>query len=99
MTLKWTITEINAVDSVIKSVKYYVEMAENGNSVDSEGYWYFDDKQLSDNLTEEEVIEWVRQATMKDGKNMVEARLAEQLSNLAKSVNLPWKPATFKLPV
>jgi len=37
-------------------------MAGNGNSVDSEGYWYFDDKQLSDNLTEEEVIEWVRQA-------------------------------------
>lgn len=97
--LKWTITEINAVDSVIKSVKYYVEMAENGNSVDSEGYWYFDDKQLSDSLTEEEVIEWVRQATMKDGKNMVEARLAEQLSSLAKSVNLPWKPTTFKLPV
>ena len=66
-------------------------MSENDNSVDSEGYWYFDDKQLSDSLTEEEVIEWVRQATMKDGKNMVEARLAEQLSNLAKSVKNPVK--------
>ena len=99
MSLKWTITELNAVDGVIKSVKYLAELSENNQKVESEGYWYFDqnDGNPLESLTEDQVIEWVRQATMKDGQNMVEQRLTEQMNALAKPVNLPWKPAVFKL--
>lgn len=97
--LKWSITEMNAVDSVIKSVKYKVAMIEGDKNIESEGYWYFDENGGNpiESLTEETVIEWVRQATMKDGQNMVETRLAEQLANITQPVQLPWKPAIFKL--
>ena len=97
--LKWTITEMNAVEGVIKSVKYLAELSENGQKVESEGYWYFEqnDGLPISALTENNVIEWVRQATMKDGQNMVEQRLIEQLNALAKPVQLRWIPAKFKL--
>jgi hypothetical protein len=99
MILKWSITEMNAIEGVVKSVKYLAELSENDQKVQSEGYWYFDENggnPLS-SLTEDDVIEWVRQATMKDGQNMVEQRLIEQINAIAKPVQLPWKPAVFKL--
>jgi hypothetical protein len=97
--MKWTITELNAIEGVIKSVKYLVEMSKDGKNVASEGYWYFEqDGGLPISaLTEDNVIEWVRQATMKNGQNMVETRLAEQLAAMSEPVQLPWKPAIFKL--
>jgi len=99
MILKWSITEMNAIEGVIKSVKYLSELSNNEQKVQSEGYWYFeqDDGIPISALTEENVIEWVRQATMKDGQNMVEQRLIEQMNAMAKPVQLPWKPAVFKL--
>jgi hypothetical protein len=99
MILKWTITEMNAVNGVIKSVKYHAELSKSGKMVASEGYWYFEqsDGIPISALTEENVIEWVRQATMKDGQNMVEARLLEQLEAITEPISLPWKPAIFKL--
>jgi len=99
MILKWSITEMNAIEGVVKSVKYLAELSDNDQKVQSEGYWYFDqnDGNPLESLTEDQVIEWVRQATMKDGQNMVEQRLIEQMNAIAKPVQLPWKPAVFKL--
>jgi hypothetical protein len=99
MILKWSITEMSAIEGVVKSVKYHAEMSEGDKTVASEGYWYFDENGGNplESLTEEAVIEWVRQATMKDGQNMVEARLLEQLNAITEPVSLPWKPAKFKL--
>ena len=99
MILKWSITEMNAIEGVVKSVKYLAELSDNDQKVQSEGYWYFDENGGNplESLTEDDVIEWVRQATMKDGQNMVEQRLIEQLNALEKPVQLPWKPAIFKL--
>lgn len=99
MILKWSITEMNAIEGVVKSVKYLAELSENDQKVQSEGYWYFDENGGNplESLTENIVIEWVRQATMKDGQNMVEQRLIEQMNAMAKPVQLPWKPAVFKL--
>ena len=99
MILKWSITELNAIEGVVKSVKYLATLSDNDQMVESEGYWYFDqnDGNPLESLTEDQVIEWVRQATMNDGQNMVEQRLIEQMNALAKPVNLPWKPAVFKL--
>jgi hypothetical protein len=99
MILKWSITEMNAIEGVVKSVKYLAELSDNDQKVQSEGYWYFDQNGGNplESLTEDQVIEWVRQATMKDGQNMVEQRLIEQMNAIAKPVQLPWKPAVFKL--
>lgn len=99
MILKWSITEMNAIEGVVKSVKYIATLSDNDQMVESEGYWYFDQNGGNplESLTEDQVIEWVRQATMKEGQNMVEQRLIEQMNALAKPVNLPWKPAVFKL--
>lgn len=99
MILKWSITEMNAIEGVVKSVKYFAELSDNDQKVQSEGYWYFDENGGNplESLTEDQVIEWVRQATMKDGQNMVEQRLIEQMKAIAKPVQLPWKPAVFKL--
>ena len=90
---------MNAIQGVVKSVKYLAELSDNDQKVQSEGYWYFDQNGGNplESLTEEVVIEWVRQATMKDGKNMVEGRLLEQLNAITEPVSLPWKPAKFKL--
>jgi len=45
---------------------------------------------LSD-VKEEDVIAWVKQDAMREGKNIIESRLEEQLANLAKDkVKLPW---------
>ena len=90
---------MNAIEGVVKSVKYLAELSENDQKVQSEGYWYFDQNGGNplESLTEDDVIEWVRQATMKDGQNMVEQRLIEQMNAMAKPVQLPWKPAVFKL--
>jgi len=99
MILKWSITEMNAIEGVVKSVKYLAELSDNDQKVQSEGYWYFDQNGGNplESLTEDQVIEWVRQATMKNGQNMVEQRLIEQMNAMAKPVQLPWKPAVFKL--
>ena len=49
--------------------------------------------------TEESVIEWVRQATMKNGINAVELRLKEQVEAQMEALHLPWKAKTFKVTV
>jgi hypothetical protein len=99
MMLTWKITEMNAVSGVVKSVKYLATLSDNDKKVESEGYWYFDENGGNplESLTENQVIEWVRQATMKDGENMVEQRLIDQFAAISEPVQLPWVPAKFKL--
>ena len=52
-----------------------------------------------DGATEEAVIEWVRQATMKNGINAVESRLIEQYEAQISAIHPPWKAKTFKVTV
>jgi hypothetical protein len=95
--LTWKITDMQAVDGVIKAVKYHVQLADGGNSVETEGYCY-----LSGNggtpvaeLTEEQVIGWVKEVCPE-----IENVLRMQLNNVQpEEVALPWRPATFKLSV
>lgn len=93
----WQITDMQAVDGVIKNVKYHAQLEQNGKKVETEGYCYFDsnDGVPIESLTEENVINWVKTAMP-----TIEPRLQEQMNALdVQSVNLPWKPATFKLPI
>jgi len=90
--MDWKILDIEAKDGVITSAKYYVS---NGK-VDTEGNWYFTEggSHPFDQVTEEMVIGWIKAETMKDGKNIIESRLEEQLEQPARAVP-PWLPQTF----
>jgi len=90
--MDWRILGIEAKDGAVTSAKYYVT---NG-TVDTEGNWYFPEigQVPFDQITEEMVIVWIKEATMKDGKNIIESRLEEQSEQPTKVIP-PWLPQTF----
>jgi hypothetical protein len=98
-TYKWKIHEIDANEGLITEVKYSVLARDIDLTVETEGYWRFGDPVLRKPLLEvkeEDVIAWVKADSMREGVNIIESRLAEQLANLAKDkVKLPWVPQVF----
>jgi len=98
-TYKWKIHEIDATEGLITVVKYSVLARDIDLTVETEGYWRFGDPVLRKPLLEvkeEDVIAWVKADSMREGVNIIESRLAEQLANLAKDkVKLPWVPQVF----
>ena len=99
ITHTWKIHEIDATDGLITDVKYSVVARELDTTVETEGYWRFGDPVLRvpfDQVTEENVIDWVRSDSMQDGKNIIESRLEEQVITLEKQkVVPPWLPQIF----
>jgi hypothetical protein len=98
-TYKWKIHEIDATEGLITEVKYSVLARDIDLTVETEGYWRFGDPVLRKPLLEvkeEDVIAWVKADSVREGVNIIESRLAEQLANLAKDkVKLPWVPQVF----
>ena len=98
-TYKWKIHEIDATEGLITEVKYSVLARDIDLTVETEGYWRFGDPVLRKPLLEvkeEDVIAWVKADSMREGVNIIESRLAEQLANLDKDkVKLPWVPQVF----
>ena len=100
--MDWKILSISAPDGeLITEAKYFVVAANNGLKVETEGNWFFKDPKLSvllAEVTEEMVIGWIKQETMRDGANIVETRLQEQLAAVQKqkSTPLPWMPQVFR---
>jgi len=90
--MDWKILDIEQKDGQITSAKYYVS---NGK-VDTEGNWYFTEKGdiPFEQVTEQNVIDWIKSASMLDGKNIIESRLEEQSNQPVKAVP-PWLPQTF----
>ena len=91
----WKILDVDATDGLITQAKYHVRT----ETVETEGYWKFGDPVLRvpfEQVTEEKVIEWVRQDSMQEGKNIIECRLEEQVIALNKQkVIPPWLPQVF----
>ena len=101
MICQWSISSITSENEVITSAQYHVKATDELNIVETEGYWYFD-KFVCDTpfaeVTEEMVVSWIKEGATKNGKNVIESRLEEQLASLpAKSVAPPWKPPVFTL--
>lgn len=100
MKYTWSILEISAKNEVIDFARYKT-VIENGEfSVETEGNWWFTEPTLKVpfvNVTEEMVISWIQKETMKDGVNLIESRLKEQLETLKEqeSVIAPWLPQVF----
>ena len=98
----WTILDIVEEKEVIISAKYHVIVKDELGelSVETEGNWYFNNKFNKPYLeiTEQDVIDLIRKEAIKDGLNIIESRLEEQLEylvgNIAKTP-APWLPQTF----
>lgn len=98
----WEILDIVAEDEVIKSAKYHVTASDElaKFSVETEGNWYFNgvfDKPYLE-ITKQDVIDLIRKEAIKDGANIIESRLDEQLDYLANNIAktpAPWLPQTF----
>jgi hypothetical protein len=99
ITHKWKIHDIEATEGLITEVKYSVLARDIDLTVETEGYWKFGDPVLRKPLLEvkeEDVIAWVKADSMREGVNIIESRLEEQLANLEKDkVKLPWVPQVF----
>ena len=103
MNFKWKITDLEAADGVIKSAKYFIEATHGNNKVETEGYCYFrefGDTPLAE-VTETQVIQWIKDLTTEEGVCHITQRLEEQLNSIGgqAAVDLPWRPKTFKLTV
>jgi len=100
MSYNWKILEVHAENDLIVSARYFCSANENDNTIETEGWWYFNEPSVKtpfNQVTEAMVIEWVKAETMKDGFNMIEARLSEQLqaTEKEKKVTAPWLPQVF----
>ena len=99
MNFIWKILEIYADDGLITSAKYLCSVVDDDKTVDTEGYWTFQEPQLIvpfEEVTEEMIAKWIEDSAIVDGKNVIKSRLQEQLESLSKKpVPAPWLPQTF----
>jgi hypothetical protein len=99
ITHTWKIHEVEATDGLITNVKYSVIAREIDTVVETEGYWKFCDPVLRkpfEQVTEEDVIAWVKSDSMQNSVNIIESRLEEQVVALEKQkVIPPWLPQVF----
>jgi len=95
--MNWQILEIHVDGDLITHVRYKVD----SEGVESEGYCYFEEPKLTTPLadvTEEQIVSWVRNATMNNGVNAIELRITEQLNaSKTRPVPAPWMPQVFTL--
>ena len=102
MNYVWQISEVQNNDGLIIRAKYYVIAKEDDLSVETEGYWTFNDPKLNipfDQITEKMIVEWIEKETMRDGVCVIKSRLKEQLDSLTQNqfVPPPWMPQTFSV--
>lgn len=99
-TYNWKITEITAKDEVILSAKYHITATDENNSVETEGYWYFDcpsNKIPFNEVTEDIIAKWIESEAVRDDKCHITAQLDKQLDalNIKTDAVLPWLPQVF----
>lgn len=100
MNTTWKILGIKADGDLITQARYFARLENQFAAVETEGNWFFREPKMTvpfDQVTEAMIVEWIKAETMADGKNMIEARLAEQMVNVVKQQDrpLPWAPQVF----
>jgi len=93
----WKIIDLISENGVITQVKYSV----TESSVKTEGYWTFKDNnhKVVDQLSEIDVINWIKAESVVDGICIIEANLKKQLNNMQDVVKKPWVIPTFTVKV
>lgn len=99
-TFQWKILSITASNDVIDGGRYHAAVKEGDLVVETEGNWKFYESHQNvpfADVTEQMMIDWVRQETTVDGKCRIEQRLEEQLEALKKQKTFvaPWLPQVF----
>lgn len=94
------ITQVHEEGGLILWAKYHESLSDDQNTVETEGYYHFQEPKLNvpfDQVTEEMIVGWINDGTTQNGVNAIKSRLQDQLSSLraAKSVNLPWEAPIF----
>ena len=102
MITSWKILDISVEGKVITRAKYHVLATDEINEVETEGIWEFDKFNPTTpyaEVTEAQVISWIKDGATQYGQNVIESRLEEQLALLSKSKSVvpPWKPPVFTL--
>jgi hypothetical protein len=99
MNTEWQILEVHAEDEQVTKVRYKASY----EGVETEGYCHFYERGSIpfDELSEVQIIAWVKGSFLEHGVCSVTARLKEQAERLKKQVEvrLPWETKTFKLPI
>jgi len=102
MITTWKILDISVEGEAITHAKYHVLATDDTNTVETEGNCEFDKYSVKTpyaEVTENQVISWIKEGATQYGQNVIESRLEEQLALLGKtkSVVPPWKPPVFTL--
>ena len=100
MNYAWTIKGVRDTDGLITQAMYHCRAEMQDLWVATEGTWFFAEPKLTvpyADVTEEMIVGWIKSEAFRDGKNMIESRLAEQIDNLATQAapSLPWMPQVF----
>ena len=100
-TYTWKILDVVADGDVLLQAKYHVAANDEKNVVESEGNWFFSDKNVKkpfNKITEDDIANWIEQESIQDGVSTIKSALDKQLDYLAnyKKTSLPWNPQTFK---
>lgn len=99
----WKILDVYGDGELITHVRYHASIT-NEHTVETEGHWYFSEPQLRIPLaevTEEIIVGWINQEAVRDGINIIEKRLREQLTALKdeKKMVPPWMPQIITVTV
>jgi hypothetical protein len=98
----WKILDLFAdKDGVVKSARYFVVASDGVNTVETEGNCDIPTGEIVtsfDQITEAQVIDWVKKVIMQNGENPIELRLQEQLEVLKNqnAVKAPWVKTIYK---
>lgn len=97
----WKILEIGAKDEIIESARYFVSATDGINTVETEGSCNIPNKGILlffNQVTEDDVIDWVKKEIMQKGQNPIELRLQEQLEVLKnqQKTKAPWVKSVYK---
>jgi hypothetical protein len=98
----WKISEITSEDGAITHAKYHVTAEDNGDIVETEGHWWFNDKAVKtpfNEVTQTDVAAWIEKETTQNGVNSIKSQLQSQMDYIKKGVNneLPWGNQVFKV--
>jgi hypothetical protein len=93
----WKIIDLIAENEVITQVKYSLEKS----GVRTEGYWTFKDNshKVVDQLSEIDVINWIKAESVIDGICVIEDNLQKQVNNVQNVVKKPWIKPTFTVKI
>lgn len=97
----WKITEVLSENDVLQNVKYEVIGEQDGKEVATEGYAPIELPQevKFSELSERELLSYLKRFYIQGDVNLIESRLAEQLNYLNKNITTkaPWHIDTFTI--